>query len=229
MRVLLLPGGGSLAAGYYRDLPAALAGRAEALELDPPALDPEADRSWLRYADHAGAVASAVRRGGEEPVLAVGHSHGALVALRIALDAPGLVGGLVLLDPMAFAPASLLPWGTWLAPVCRLRLGRRNRTHVRPRTSREIVLWGRRMLWDGLVLAADLRRLRLPATPTVVVSAGKHAPDSASRRSHELIAEWIPGAELQVWAGAGHGLHEEQPERATGLVLELLERLRPTQ
>ena len=81
------------------------------------------------------------------------------------------------------------------------------------------------LLCDGPKLAADLSAAKLDGIPTVVVSAGEHAPDSLSRRTHVRLAAWIPGAELQVWQDTGHGLHLQQPARVAEAALALLERV----
>ncbi|MEP6811853.1 MAG: alpha/beta hydrolase, partial [Actinomycetota bacterium] len=94
--VVLVPGGGSSVRGYFPELDARLQGRVRLLEVDPPGLDVAAGRRWLRNADHARVLAEAVRRDGAAPVVVVGHSLGGLVALRLALDEPELVAGLLL-------------------------------------------------------------------------------------------------------------------------------------
>src|SRR4029079_12712409 len=98
----------------------------------PPGLDVAAGRRWLRNADHARVLAKAVRQQEAAPVFLVGHSLGGLVALRLALDQPELVAGLLLLDPSPLVPAMLIP-AQLLRPIGRLRGKLR---HMRPFASR---------------------------------------------------------------------------------------------
>jgi len=223
-RVLLVPGGGSSVHGYFPELAVSLAGDADVIEADPPGLDVAAGRRWLRVADGAGWLADAVRREGDGGrVVVVAHSLGGLFALRLALDHPRLVGGLLLLDPSPLMPAMLLP----ATPLRVVELGGRLRLPRRgaPRRPRAVSI-GRRLLWyvglDGIRLAAALAAGRLHGIPTVVVSAGEHDAGSTTRRTHERLVGWIPGAELQVWNGTTHPLHLQQPARVVELARALL-------
>lgn len=60
---------------------------------------------------HAEATAEMARiaAGTGAPVLLVGHSLGATVALRVALEAPQVAAGLVLIEPVLFAAARRMP------------------------------------------------------------------------------------------------------------------------
>jgi pimeloyl-ACP methyl ester carboxylesterase len=175
--ILLIPGGGSSVRGYFPELDARLQGRVRMLEVDPPGLDVAAGRRWLRNADHARVLAEAVRHEEAAPVFLVGHSLGGLVALRLALDQPELVAGLLLLDPSPLVPA-MLP-AQLLRPIGRLRgklrhmrpLASRAATPRRPRAARlaERLWWY--LVLDGGALAADLCANGLRGLPTVVISA----------------------------------------------------------
>jgi pimeloyl-ACP methyl ester carboxylesterase len=202
------------------------------IEVDPPGLDIASGRRWLRLADHARWLAQAIRLDPDEPVVVVAHSLGGLAALRLALDEPHVVAGLLLLDPSPLMPAALLPAGVLkLVAVCRkgaaaLGVIGRRRSAAAPRAVPTIV----RLIWylafDGVALAADLAAGRLAAIPTTVVSAGEHAPDSATRRTHEHLVTWIGGARLEVWEGTTHPLHLQQPRRVAEAAIALLGRLR---
>jgi pimeloyl-ACP methyl ester carboxylesterase len=202
------------------------------IEVDPPGLDLASGRRWLTLSDHALWLAQAIRSDREEHVVVVGHSLGGLVALRLALDEPDLVAGLLLLDPSPLMPGALLPATLLkLLATCR-RLGalarrvtRRPRSPAAPRAVPTLA----RMIWylgfDGVALAADLAAGRLTGVPTVVVSAGEHAAHSATRRTHERVVDWIAGAELEVWEGTTHPLHLQQPGRVADATLALLDRV----
>lgn len=230
-RVLLIPGGGNSVHHYFPELATRLETHAAVIEVDPPGLDVASGRRWLRLSDHAGWLAETIdlkRRG--EPVVVVAHSLGSLVALRLALDEPDAVAGLLLLDPSPVMPAALLP-ARALRLLAGLRSGatffgrRGRRSVVAPRSVRTST----RLLWylvlDGGPLAADLAAGRLAPIPTTVVSAGEHTPDSTTRRTHERLVSWIAGAKLEVWEGTTHPLHIQQPGRVAEAALAILERV----
>ena len=245
-RVLLVPGGGASVHGYFPELASCLGTHARVIEVDPPRMDIARGRRWLRLADHALWLAQAIRLDRDDPVIVVAHSLGGLAALRLALDEPGVVAGLLLLDPSPLMPAALLPAGV-LKLIAASRkvaadlgvVGRRLRRDLRggsvsapqkrsaaaPRSVPTIV----RLIWylvfDGVALSADLAAGRLAAIPTTVVSAGEHAPDSATRRTHERLVTWIGGASLEVWEGTTHPLHLQQPRRVAEAAIALLGRI----
>lgn len=74
---------------------------------------------------------------GSPPVIAVGHSIGAIVSLRAALQEPGRFRALVLLDPVLFPPSWILLWnltrvlgvGHQRHPLIPAALKRRRRFH----------------------------------------------------------------------------------------------------
>jgi pimeloyl-ACP methyl ester carboxylesterase len=231
--IVLVPGGGSSVRGYFPELEARLQGRVRLLEVDPPGLDVVAGRRWLRNADHARVLAEAVRQEEAAPVVVVGHSLGGLVALRLALDEPELVAGLLLLDPSPLMPATLLPAGL-LRRIGRLRGMLRNmrpsarsaRSPRRPRSARlaERLLWY--LVLDGGALAADICATGLRGLPTVVFSASEHGSDGVTRRTHERIVSWVPGARLEIWPDTTHGLQVERPAAVAEAILSLVEQVR---
>jgi pimeloyl-ACP methyl ester carboxylesterase len=231
--VVLVPGGGSSVRGYFPELHARLQGRVRILEVDPPGLDVAAGRRWLRSADHARALAEAVRQEGAAPVFLVGHSLGALVALRLALDEPELVAGLLLLDPSPLLPAMFLP-ARLLRAIGRLRGKLRRRgllasSATTPRHPRRVRL-AQRLLWyfvlDAGALAADIRATGLRGLPTVVISAAEHGSDGVTRVTHERIVSWVPGARLEIWPDTTHGLQVERPAAVAEAILSLVEQVR---
>jgi pimeloyl-ACP methyl ester carboxylesterase len=230
VRVLFIPGGGNSVNDYFPQLATLLETRATVIEVDPPGLDIASGRRWLRLSDHARWLAETVGLNRGEPVVVVAHSLGGLVALRLALDEPDAVAGLLLLDPSPLMPAALLP-ARALQLLAALRSGatyfgrRGRRSVVAPRSVPTSI----RLLWylvlDGGPLAADLAAGRLAPIPTIVVSAGEHTSDSATRRTHERLVSWIAGAKLEVWEGTTHPLHIQQPGRVADATLALLERV----
>jgi pimeloyl-ACP methyl ester carboxylesterase len=231
--IVLVPGGGSSVRGYFPELDARLQGRVRMLEVDPPGLDVAAGRRWLRNGDHARVLAEAVRREGAAPVFLVGHSLGGLVALRLTLDEPELVAGLLLLDPSPFMPAMLVP-AQLLRPIGRLRgllrhmqpFASRTRTPRRPRPARlaERLWWY--LVLDGGALAADICATGLHGLPTVLISAAEHGSEGVTRVTHERIVSWVPGARLEIWPDTTHGLQVERPAAVAKAILSLVEQVR---
>jgi hypothetical protein len=95
--------------------------------------------------------------------------------------------------------------------------------YTNPRFVAETARWARYLARDGAALAEDLGAGQLPPIPAIIVSAGYHRPKSAVRRAHQQLAAWIPDAELQIWDGAPHPLHIQQPDRVADSVIALLE------
>jgi pimeloyl-ACP methyl ester carboxylesterase len=221
--MLLVPGGGSSVGGYFAALEESLAPHATLVMVDPPGLDVASGRRWLRSADHARWLADALRQDGAQPLLVIGHSLGCHVALRLGLDEPKLVAGLLLLDPGPPIFGALLP-----RPVLRLlgmvrKVAQRRRS---PRLPRAVPLHVRlRWFVSGSVgLAADVAAGGLAGIPTVLVTAGEHAPSSLIPRTHERLVQLAGDATREVWPGTTHALHPEEPARVAETALRLLRR-----
>ena len=247
-RVLLIPGGASTVRGYFPDLHGALAAHATVIESDPPGIGTSTDRRPLRLAGYSHSLAEAIRRQGGDPVLAVGHSLGGLVALQLAVDEPGLVAALLLLDPTPLTPSAALRTMApflkvlgWLGPLGQRMWAVQARRDLRgiamsveqqraltvytdPRFLAENARWARHLAHDGTALAKDIATGKLGAIPTIVVSAGQRSPRSPIRRAHEQLVARIPGAQLEIWEGTTHPLHIQQPSKVADAVLALLER-----
>lgn len=245
-RVLLIPGGASTVHGYFPDLSTALANRATIIGCDPPGIGTTSDRRPLRLSAHAGALAQTVERGGNDPVVVVAHSLGALVALRLAVDEADLVAALLLLDPTPLAPSfTLRVTARFLAALASLGpLGQRIWTAQARRDLDGVVMsasqeqafavytdsqflvetarWAKHLANDGISLTRDIAAGKLRRVPTLVVSAGERSPKSATRRAHEKLVEAIPAAQLQIWDGTTHPLHIQQPAKVADAILTLL-------
>ena len=230
-RVLLIPGGASTVDGYFPDLASALASHATVLESDPPGIGKTSDGSPLRLSDYAASMANRIRQGGPDPVALVGHSLGGLVALRLAIDSPDLVAGLLLLDPTPLTPpqtlrtmapflnllAALGPLGRrmWAAQAQRDLGGvsmspeqqRALAVYTDPRFLTENARWAKHLARDGTALAKETAAGKLRAVATTVISAGNRSARSPIRRAHERLVASIPDAHLVVppasslWSG----------------------------
>ena len=160
---------------------------------------------------------------GSEPIDVVGHSWGALIALRFALDHPERVRRLVLVEapvpPSSVAEmAAFLDGGDLAAalPAQMRATGRRGERLVRALS--------RLVLETSLVAdlraeqdpdPAELARLRCP---TLVVYGDRSSCAPGGTR----LAKAIPGARHEVLAG-GHYLHLDARDALTGLIAEHLD------
>lgn len=184
------------------------------------------------------------------PALVVGHSAGAALALRWALDRPRPPGGV-----LGFAPSLVPPppqYGQWLAPVLHpfatsapvagliariagpfgLVDGLLASTGSRvPEAQRAVY---RRLFADpvhvrgamSFMAAADLPAL-LPACAAlqaeVTMLIGERDRWVPPRPLSAVLAERLPQARVERW-DLGHLLHEEDPVRAAERVLAALGR-----
>lgn len=243
--VLLLHGIGSSADGFRAQLEA-LAPRRRAIAWDAPGYgaseDPDSAPGMDGYADAAAGLLQELQR---MPAHVVGSSWGGVVATRLALRHPTLVRSLVLADSTR---------GSGVAPsrasAMRRRAGELAHTgrsaFAAARAPRllspgappalvddvaEAMAAAVRMPGYGWVAAAmaetdhsaELRRIDVP---TLVV-VGEHdavTPPSESR----AIAGGIPGARLELVAGAGHLSHQERPTRFNQLLLAFLDEVEAT-
>ena len=166
-------------------------------DTDPFALDPAVDAVLDRL------QASGVRR-----THLVGHSLGAVVALRVAAREPDVVDRLVLIAGQVAPPRLLMR--AQLALMRRLPEARFARDHL----SKERVIAAMEALKD-LDLHADLRRV---TSPTLVVIGTKDRPNQPAAKA---LAKGIAGAELVELPG-GHALNTESPQALNEALLRFL-------
>jgi magnesium chelatase accessory protein len=191
----------------------------------------------------ASLVSSLLRQLDVSPVLAVGHSAGAAVAARMAIDGAirprGLVGlapALAAFDP---APGILAPLvgavarsGIAAGLLSRLAMGPTLASTLRSTGSRlddEMIELYRRLSsrpghvngvlammsrWDVAPLLADLPRLSIPCE--LVIPANDRW---IARAPVERAARRIPRHRLVDLPGAGHLAHEEMPGAVAGIIL----------
>jgi pimeloyl-ACP methyl ester carboxylesterase len=191
-----------------------------------------------------------IRELGTGPLIVVGHSFGGLIALRYALDTPGEVAGLVLINPTTHPRPEGLPWfqraaGVLIGPLMvktlllPLSLGMLDRLVTRmfrpePPPPDYAV---RSRLTLGLTptrFAASLQEYselrdqlialvpRYPEinVPTLIV-AGDADPVVPPKIHAEALARALPHAELMRIPGAGHLPHHVH----AAMIADAIERL----
>jgi len=177
-----------------------------------PAPDPEA----YTYADLAGDLVDVLDRNGIERAVLAGASMGAHTAVRVALEHPGRVAGLVVITP-AYDPED---WPGDLDRWDRLSAGLREggvagfvAAYGETREQLRKVLEQRLAVHEHPAAVADALRavprsrpfaardeLRAIAAPTVVVADRDELDPGHPLAVGELYAELIPGARLVVEA-----------------------------
>lgn len=237
--LLLLHGIGS-ASRSMRSLAERLAIRHRVIAWDAPgyagSVDPTAPPGMDGYARAALAVA---RRSGGVPVHIVGVSWGGVIATRAALLEPSSVRSLVLIDSTR---------GSGADPVKAAGMLTRARQLATDGADEFAATRAPGLLSDGasLALVEEVRRtmatsIRLPGygwaaesmaetdhtaglaaigSPTLVIVGieDRVTPPEESR----TIAESIPGARLELVAGAGHLSNQERPDAVAALILGFL-------
>jgi pimeloyl-ACP methyl ester carboxylesterase len=115
-RILLVHGAGSNLLELWGPLADAFASTQRVIAYDRPGMGYSSrSRGAHTLAAQARAAASALESTGDGPALVVGHSLGAAVSLRLALDFPHLVRGLVLIAPAGMPHLKARAWWTRLS------------------------------------------------------------------------------------------------------------------
>jgi magnesium chelatase accessory protein len=250
--LLLLHGTGA-ATHSWRGLAPILARRFRVIAPDLPGHGftdtPEASGRTLPSV--AKAVGELLRVLGVSPAFAVGHSAGAAILVRMALDGWIAPAGIVSLNgafigfrgPLGqlFSPlAKLLVLNPFVPAVFAWRASdgamvERLLSETGSRLDPDGVEFYRRLVRNpghvagalGMMAAWDLRPLErdLPAlrVPLFLVAASRDR--TVSPEQAREVRSRVRSAELIRLDGLGHLAHEEDPERVAGLVTELAERV----
>ncbi|MEM9854762.1 MAG: alpha/beta hydrolase [Pseudomonadota bacterium] len=226
--------------GVLRPLSEALPGGARAFDLPghgrSPAWDPSSD-----YSETSVRWARAAMGGRAGPV--IGHSYGATVALRLAVEAPELITELYLIEPVFFAAIRLHDRPAYVAYLARFEPVQA--AFVQNDLARMAELFT--AMWDGAPLAELPPRFQKQVTRQMPLIAaqfdgidrdngGVFAPGKLSRMDcpvtlirgseaepsipaiHDVLLSLIPGARAHVIEGAGHMLPITHPREVAALI-----------
>jgi magnesium chelatase accessory protein len=248
-RVLLLHGTGAATHSWRGVLPL-LAARFEVLALDLPGhgftSTPPASRMGI--GGMAADIAALLRAEDFAPEIIVGHSAGAAIAARLALDgaAPcrivSLNGALLPLTGMAgqvFSPVARflvgMPMVSWMVAwraADRTAVEKLLRDTGSTLDAAGIELYARLFRrpghvagtlammaqWDLHGFVRDLPRLAAPLTLVAALGDRTIAPATARR-----VQRLLPAARVVEWPGLGHLAHEERPELLNALLAPICE------
>src|SRR5437763_5677577 len=201
---------------------------------DRPGYGASSSLGPMGLAGNADAVRARLDLLGVESAVVVGHSWGGGVALALAERHPERVSGLVLLasiGPGAVTPVDrvmaapllgeLMAWSAFGlgGPVVRAWLQRADLLDVTVGSTPGAPLWRtflaeqRAMVNELPAVVAELDSIR---APTIVVNGD--ADRVVGLPVARALADAIPGAELQVVAGAGHALPWRSPDAVAAAI-----------
>jgi pimeloyl-ACP methyl ester carboxylesterase len=212
---VLLPGGGATATAWA-GLAGALSGGLRTAAVDPlgqPGRSRPGCRPVVRTEDLTDWLDQLVGALTAEPVVLVGHSYGAWMALRYGLHAPGRVRALVLVDPsdcfsglglryrLRAVPLVLRPSGERLGRLLAWETGGRP---LDP-TWLEVACLGADLGRPSIVLprrpsARELSSLAVPTLVAVAAHSRAHDPETIARRARA----GLPQATVTELATATH-------------------------
>ena len=158
--------------------------------------------TYQQMADDVAALLGQLRLG---PADVIGWSDGGIVALLLALHHPAAVRRLAVsganLSPEALAPGDVAAMTAELRHA-EEKLAAGDRSRPWDVVCQQLQL----MITQPHITPGDLARISAP----VLVLAGEH--DLIPAPHTRLIAAGLPRAQLHLFAGAGHGALQEQPE-----------------
>lgn len=247
--VILLIHGTGASTHSFAALAPLLASQARVIAIDLPGhAYSETNRSDLfTLPGMAQAIANLLKQTGTDPVLAIGHSAGAAILIRLALDHAiepaaivALNGAILPMHPFSHPFVSLMakflaanPFVPWFfskqaddATVDKLLKDTGSKVPEDSRACYRHLLQSRRHVaaalrmmahWDLDTLARDLSKLK---TKLVLVAgdADRTIPPSSS----DAVARLVAGSELNRLPHLGHLAHEENPTLIAGLILSLI-------
>ncbi len=178
---------------------------------------------------------------GLQEAVVVGHSMGAAVAMKFALDYPNLTTGLVLAGSGLPKQGDRAVQNFWDSTVSRLEdpvdpafvRSFIENTFARPIPSDVF----EKIVRDSLKVPAHVwkeaykNRMEEDFTgeigkihaPTLIIWGDRDT--KTNRSEQEALLAGIPGSKLLVYQGAGHELHYEEPERFASDLVKFLENI----
>jgi pimeloyl-ACP methyl ester carboxylesterase len=175
--ILHLAHGNGFPPGTYDDFAARLTGRLRVVGMECRALWGTVEASTLHHwRELADDLVRFLEELGTGPVIAVGHSLGAVTSLYAAAAHPQLVRGLVLIDPVLIPPWQAPLWAVAMA----LGLNQRSRLAVQARRRR--VRWpNHEVMWRAYRAAPVFRRWREPFLRDYVQAGTEELADGTVR------------------------------------------------
>jgi len=182
-------------------------------------------------------VADLVALVGAGPVVVVGHSYGADVAIGAALEAPGAVRAVGAYEPP-------LPWMTWWPRRTASSIADEDPATFAEGFFRRVVGdagWDRlteqaraARQADGPALVAELADLRRDSAPfdlaalraPLVLGRGSRSIPH-HRRAVDALVELVPGSEVVEISGSGHGAPLSHPDAFAAFVRRVVAHAAP--
>jgi pimeloyl-ACP methyl ester carboxylesterase len=181
-----------------------LRGHGDSAAVDAPCERSDLARDLIALLDHLGVSAAVL----------VGHSAGGVVAMQAAVDFPDRVRGLVLVGTASACNDRTAAWYAATAEKARQEgggaamkaMGVRSADARAPegRTFAHVALAMRTLNYDPLT-----ERLRALRIPTLII-VGEN--DFLGVGGSVILSRAIPGAELDIRDGRGHGVYLEEPQ-----------------
>jgi pimeloyl-ACP methyl ester carboxylesterase len=204
-------------------------------------------RHYATIAEQAAVVAALLREVVGRPALLVGNSMGGWIAARLALEAPELVRGIVLIDPGGALLEGRPSWDPFVTTVAVPNL-RAVRAVYRQMFGRvPAALYLAQHSFQDLFLRQSVREFVAAAMAAAdaedIIAAGFFTPADLHRierpaaliwgdhdtflpkGSFEFFRDNMPGAQVLVLKGVGHLPQQEAPRAVTRFVAEFAARV----
>lgn len=222
-RPILLLHGGGVAGWMWRPVLETLAGRYRVIVPDLPGHGASTPEPYRSHAETAAALAGVVERRASRPVAVVGFSLGAQLGVLLASTRPDLIDRAAIVSaqarPQRFPGATLGLLGL-AAPLARQRWFARLQARelfvpdelfedyfrTSATVSRETLLTS---VGENLRFTPPPQWARFPGAALVL--AGEREPRLV-RDSARLLHRLLPGSELEVVPGCGHGIPLQRPD-----------------
>ena len=230
--VLLLHGGG-VAGWMWNSLRRSLESRYKVLVPDLPGHGQSADEPYRSHTETVDALRQVLLRGSLPPMAVIGFSLGAQLTIELASKHPELVDRAMVVSAQAkampFTGLTLRALGT-VAPLARNRRFARLQARelfVPPELLEDYLGTSARITKATLLAAVgDNVRFELPAAWSEFrgrarVMVGRRER-TLMRDSAEAIHTALPGSEIEIVEGCGHGIPLQRPDWFNGCVADWL-------